>query len=222
MIENVSFNTEAVNGLSDLLGEFGKTTSVAFSQVEDLELQKTLDIIQNLGDRIAVFFLRIKKLIQIKSDEKNIQFVTEYFFKNFSQISENTKASKHIISYSIKRLDWLKEHMDRIVDSLKLLYSDLLAMQIDCEEFYRNMFHKELAFDFGLNFHREMETLKTIVSVETAYQLLDITEDSTRDEVKTAFRNLAKKMHPDLNPGADEASFIQLEMAYKKILSRMN
>jgi len=221
MINNSQLNPNPDYGLSDLMVKLGESTSLAFSLQKDPEFQQTLDIIHNLGDRIAIFFSRIKKLIQANSEDKSIKFISEYFFKNFSRISENTKASQHIIAYSIKRLDWLKAHTDRIVECLKLLYSDLLAMQIDCESAYTSVFNKRLNYDFGLNFYREMENLDTIINTETAYKILGITEGESRDTVKTAFRNLAKQMHPDLNPGAKMESFIRLELAYKKVLSRM-
>lgn len=37
------------------------------------------------------------------------------------------------------------------------------------------------------------------------YRILDVSESASKEEIKKAFRNLAKKYHPDLNPGNQEA-----------------
>lgn len=37
------------------------------------------------------------------------------------------------------------------------------------------------------------------------YELLDVSENATSDEIRKAFRRLAKKYHPDVNPGDKEA-----------------
>ena len=37
------------------------------------------------------------------------------------------------------------------------------------------------------------------------YDLLEISEKSTKEEIQKAFRKLAKKYHPDVNPGDKEA-----------------
>lgn len=42
------------------------------------------------------------------------------------------------------------------------------------------------------------------VSMRDPYQVLGLTRSSSQDEIKSAYRRLAKKMHPDLNPGKPE------------------
>ena len=41
--------------------------------------------------------------------------------------------------------------------------------------------------------------------MDDPYKTLGVKRDATQDEVRTAFRNLAKKHHPDLNPGDKRA-----------------
>ena len=36
------------------------------------------------------------------------------------------------------------------------------------------------------------------------YKVLGVSMDSRQDEIKLAYRKLAKKLHPDLNPGNKE------------------
>ena len=52
------------------------------------------------------------------------------------------------------------------------------------------------------------------------YQILEINEDANEEEIKIAFKRLAKKYHPDLNkkdPHAKE-KFIELKKAYDTLI----
>lgn len=49
------------------------------------------------------------------------------------------------------------------------------------------------------------------------YEILDISKDSTQEDIKRAYRDLAKKYHPDLNPNDTEAEhkFKEVSAAYE-------
>ena len=51
------------------------------------------------------------------------------------------------------------------------------------------------------------------------YQTLGVSKAATQDEIKAAYRKLARKHHPDLNPGSKESErqFKQMQGAYEKI-----
>ena len=53
------------------------------------------------------------------------------------------------------------------------------------------------------DFHRRMnkDEAKTILDEDDPYTLLNIKRDSTKEEIKSAYRKQAKIWHPDLNPG---------------------
>jgi len=52
------------------------------------------------------------------------------------------------------------------------------------------------------------------------YELLGIDKDSTDDEIKLAYRKLAKKYHPDLNKTDPQAKekFIEIKEAYDTLI----
>ena len=42
--------------------------------------------------------------------------------------------------------------------------------------------------------------------IDDPYKVLGLTPDASDEDVKRAYRRLAKKYHPDLNPGDQEAA----------------
>lgn len=51
------------------------------------------------------------------------------------------------------------------------------------------------------------------------YEILGVASSASQDEIKNAYRNLAKKLHPDLNPGNKEAEkkFKEINAAYELV-----
>ncbi len=65
--------------------------------------------------------------------------------------------------------------------------------------------------------------LASTISLDKCYQLLGIYRGASLDELKAAYRSLARKFHPDLNPGDLDASqrFIALNEAYQVLLGKI-
>jgi DnaJ like chaperone protein len=75
---------------------------------------------------------------------------------------------------------------------------------------------------------RDFESIKAmfVKSANTAYKILEIEKTATDEEVKKAYRTMAKKYHPDLVNTADEAikngaeeKFKEVQKAYETIQS---
>jgi hypothetical protein len=57
-----------------------------------------------------------------------------------------------------------------------------------------------------------------MLSIHDCYRLLQLRSDATQDDIKRAFRNKAKLLHPDRNTSSDaHEQFILLHEAYEKL-----
>jgi tetratricopeptide (TPR) repeat protein len=66
--------------------------------------------------------------------------------------------------------------------------------------------------------------LGSIITLDKCYQLLELDRNASLDEIKANYRKLARKFHPDLNPGDIQAHqhFIDLNQAYQLLLEQID
>lgn len=76
----------------------------------------------------------------------------------------------------------------------------------------------EIAGYFRIN-HQDFESIKAMFfkNANSAYKILEIQKDATNDEVKKAFRTMAKKYHPDKLQHMDEAYRKGAEDKFRKV-----
>ncbi|MCM2465779.1 J domain-containing protein [Methanoculleus oceani] len=55
--------------------------------------------------------------------------------------------------------------------------------------------------------------------MQTYYDILGVAPDATPEEIRTAYRTLAKQCHPDINPDPDASErFIAIQQAYETLI----
>ena len=76
----------------------------------------------------------------------------------------------------------------------------------------------EIAGYFRIN-NQDFESIKAMFfkNADSAYKILEIQKDATNDEVKKAFRTMAKKYHPDKLQHMDEAYRNGAEDKFRKV-----
>lgn len=64
--------------------------------------------------------------------------------------------------------------------------------------------------------------LGSITTLDNCYEILELDREASFEEIKIAYRKLARRFHPDLNPGDADAyqHFLNLNQAYQLLLKQ--
>ncbi|HUH28331.1 TerB family tellurite resistance protein [Gelidibacter sp.] len=163
-------------------------------------------------------------------DQRELDFVRQQFVNMYGQERANKafKLFKGINQQQIPvrqvcmQIQQMMDHASRL-QLLHFLFGIARAdgMVTDSEV---NQIHTISGY-LGIS-SRDYESIKAMFydSSDNAYKILEITKEATNDEIKTAYRKMAKKYHPDRVIHLGEAhqkgaveKFRQVQEAYEKL-----
>ncbi len=93
------------------------------------------------------------------------------------------------------------------------------------EDKYRTKqeFNQKQDYKYGGHNADSTQTDKTPSWLKQYYDLLEIPTNASKEQIKKAYKNLAKKYHPDLNQSAEaQKRFIEIQTAYQVIVKNLD
>jgi DnaJ like chaperone protein len=216
------------------IGSFVDGFSADDITIEQREYQRTVN--QNLNTQSGDFEISLLVLASIviksdgKIDQRELNFVRSQFYAMYGEQRANHafKLFKGVIKKDISARQvcvQIREHMPH-ASRLQLIHflfgiakADDFVSEKEIDEI------RKIAGYLYIN-QPDFESIKAMFYDESgsAYKILEIEKTATDDEVKKAYRNLAKKHHPDKLQdlgeehlkGAQE-KFQSIQAAYEKI-----
>ena len=166
-----------------------------------------------------------------KQDQRELDFVRNQFvsmygkeranqaFKLFKEINKQQNISTRQVCLQIRQM---MEHASRL-QLVHFLFgiakADGLVTDDEVHQIYT------IAGYLGIN-HNDYESIKAMFykSADSAYKILEIDKTASNDDIKRAYRNMAKKYHPDKvihlgkehQQGAEE-KFRKVQEAYEQL-----
>lgn len=165
-----------------------------------------------------------------KQDQRELDFVRKKFVSMYGKDRANKafKLFKNINSQTVplrqvcRQIQQMMDHSSRL-QLMHFLFGIAKADAMVTEDEERQIF--TIAGYLGIS-SRDYSSIKAMFynSRENAYKILEISKSVTDDEVKKAYRKMAKKYHPDKlehlgeehKKGAEE-KFRQVQQAYETI-----
>ncbi|WP_027138197.1 TerB family tellurite resistance protein [Gaetbulibacter saemankumensis] len=166
-----------------------------------------------------------------KQDQRELDFVRMQFvnmygkeranhaFRLFKEINRQKNISTRQVCLQIKQM---MEHASRL-QLIHFLFGIANADGVVTESEMRQIY--TIAGYLGIS-HNDYESIKAMFykSADNAYKILEVDRTATIEEIKKAYRNMAKKYHPDKvihlgeahRKGAEE-KFRQVQEAYEQI-----
>lgn len=166
-----------------------------------------------------------------KQDQRELDYVRQQFvgmygkeranhaFKLFKEINKQKNISTSQVCLQIRQM---MQHASRL-QLLHFLFGIAKADGFVTEEEEKQI--HTISRYLGIN-SRDYESIKAMFydSMDNAYKILEIDKTATNDEIKKAYRNMAKKYHPDKvihlgkehQTGAEE-KFRKVQASYEQL-----
>ena len=166
-----------------------------------------------------------------KQDQRELDFVRNQFvsmygkeranhaFKLFKEINKQQNISTRQVCLQIRQM---MEHASRL-QLVHFLFGIAKADGFVTDDEVHQIY--TIAGYLGIS-HNDYESIKAMFykSADSAYKILEIDKTATNDDIKKAYRNMAKKYHPDKvihlgkehQQGAEE-KFRKVQEAYEQL-----
>lgn len=166
-----------------------------------------------------------------KQDQRELDFVRQQFvsmygkerankaFRLFKGINKQKNISKRQVCTQIRQMMDHASRLQLIHFLFGIAKADGHVSEVEMQEIYT------MSGYLGIS-NRDYESIKAMFynSVDSAYKILEIDKSATVDEIKKAYRRMAKKYHPDRvvhlgkehQEGAEE-KFRQVQQAYEQL-----
>lgn len=166
-----------------------------------------------------------------KQDQRELDFVRLQFvnmygkeranhaFKLFKEINKQQNISTRQVCLQIKQMMQHASRLQLIHFLFGIAKADGLVTDDEVHQIYT------IAGYLGIS-HNDYESIKAMFykNADSAYKILEIDKTATNDEIKKAYRTMAKKYHPDKvihlgkehQKGAEE-KFKQVQDAYEQL-----
>lgn len=166
-----------------------------------------------------------------KQDQRELDFVRQQFvgmygkeranhaFRLFKEINKQQNISTRQVCLQIRQMMEHPSRLQLIHFLFGIAKADGLVTNDEVSVIYT------MAGYLGIS-HSDYESIKAMFyeSADTAYKILEIDKSATNDEIKKAYRTMAKKYHPDkvLHLGKEhqkgaEEKFRQVQAAYEQL-----
>lgn len=210
--------------LDSQFGKSGRSQSV----LGDLTRQKVspADFELNLLSLCSIVIKADGKVSQTEMDYVRQYFVSTYgkekanaIFRTFNEVSKNREISAQRISTFLNQRTRYEVRLQLLHFLFGIAQADGNVSTAEVNKIQEIAGYLRVAF-------RDFESIKAmfVKSADTSYKILEIQKSATDDEVKKAYRTMAKKYHPDrvnteneaIKRGAEE-KFKQVQKAYEAI-----